>query len=105
MVIGTWNSGMGPHRLQYKLKFYDALLVHVDAQVAAGRTVIIAGDLSAKRGQLSGTDSAVSSPPAREDPWPPWAGPARVAASWWPGATWKPRSPFSARGAGRGFQH
>ena len=40
------NSGMGPHRLEYKLAFYDAFLAHVDAQTARGRPLIVCGDVN-----------------------------------------------------------
>ena len=32
--------------LDYKMRFYDAFLEHVDAQTAAGRNVVICGDVN-----------------------------------------------------------
>lgn len=40
------NGGMGPERLEYKLRFYAALLEWVDAQHAAGRQLILCGDVN-----------------------------------------------------------
>jgi len=40
------NGGMGPERLDYKLRFYAALLEWVDAQHAAGKQLIICGDVN-----------------------------------------------------------
>lgn len=40
------NGGQGPHRLEYKLDFYDAFLEFIDAQKAQGRDVIFCGDVN-----------------------------------------------------------
>lgn len=38
------NGGQGPHRVKYKLEFYDALLRHCSGLMAQGTKVIICGD-------------------------------------------------------------
>jgi exodeoxyribonuclease III len=38
------NGGQGPHRVRYKLEFYDALLKHCSGLRAQGTKVIICGD-------------------------------------------------------------
>ncbi len=40
------NGKKDPERLQYKLDFYAAFLDHVNARVAAGRSVIFCGDVN-----------------------------------------------------------
>lgn len=38
------NSGMGPHRLEYKLDFYDKLIKYAESFRKKGKSIIIAGD-------------------------------------------------------------
>ena len=40
------NGKSSQERLDYKMRFYDAFLEHVDAQTAAGRNVVICGDVN-----------------------------------------------------------
>ena len=40
------NGGQGDERLRYKLDFYDALLEHLEARVAAGDSIVVCGDLN-----------------------------------------------------------
>ena len=40
------NGGQGPERLDYKLRFYDALLDYCDEHHAAGKGVVICGDVN-----------------------------------------------------------
>ncbi len=40
------NGGMGPERLDYKLRFYDAFLQHCDALHAQGDRLIVCGDVN-----------------------------------------------------------
>lgn len=40
------NGGQGPHRVKYKLEFYDALLRHCSGLMAQGTNVIICGDFN-----------------------------------------------------------
>jgi len=40
------NGGQGPHRLEYKLDFYDAFLEFIDEQKQKGRSVIFCGDIN-----------------------------------------------------------
>ena len=40
------NGGQGPHRLAYKLEFYDEFLKFIDAQKALGHSVIFCGDVN-----------------------------------------------------------
>ena len=40
------NGKSSQERLDYKMSFYDAFLDHVDAQTAAGRNVVICGDVN-----------------------------------------------------------
>lgn len=40
------NGGGGPHRLQYKLDFYDAFLAYVDDLRTQGKRVIFCGDIN-----------------------------------------------------------
>ena len=40
------NGTSGPERLQYKLDFYDAFLEHCEALRAAGKKLVICGDLN-----------------------------------------------------------
>ena len=40
------NGGGGPHRLEYKLEFYDVFLKFIDALQAGGKKVIFCGDIN-----------------------------------------------------------
>lgn len=40
------NGGMGPHRLEYKLDFYDAFLERIETVRAEGKSVIFCGDVN-----------------------------------------------------------
>ena len=40
------NGGQGPERLEYKLRFYDAFLAHVNKLVKQGKSVIFCGDIN-----------------------------------------------------------
>ena len=40
------NGGQGPERLEYKLKFYDAFLEHINKIVKQGKSVIFCGDIN-----------------------------------------------------------
>ena len=40
------NGRSSEVRLDYKMRFYDAFLEHIDAQTAAGRSVIVCGDVN-----------------------------------------------------------
>jgi exodeoxyribonuclease-3 len=40
------NGKASPERLQYKMDFYEAFLIETDRQVAAGRHVIVCGDVN-----------------------------------------------------------
>jgi len=40
------NGGQGPERLDYKLRFYDVLLDYCDEHHAAGKGVVICGDVN-----------------------------------------------------------
>jgi exodeoxyribonuclease III len=40
------NGKASPERLQYKMDFYEAFLLETDRQVAAGRQVIVCGDVN-----------------------------------------------------------
>lgn len=40
------NGGSGPERLQYKLDFYDAFLVHIERLRTEGRKIIFCGDIN-----------------------------------------------------------
>lgn len=40
------NGGGGPHRLEYKLKFYDAFLNHIEAIKKTGLGIIFCGDIN-----------------------------------------------------------
>ena len=40
------NGRSSEIRLDYKMRFYDAFLEHIDAQTAAGRSVVICGDVN-----------------------------------------------------------
>ncbi len=40
------NGGQGPHRLEYKLKFYDAFLKFIDKKKKAGYEIIFTGDVN-----------------------------------------------------------
>ena len=40
------NGGSGPERLDYKMRFYAAFHTHVLAHVAAGRSVVVCGDVN-----------------------------------------------------------
>ncbi|MEK7606424.1 MAG: exodeoxyribonuclease III [Patescibacteria group bacterium] len=40
------NGGQGPERLEYKLRFYDAFLKHVNSLVKQGKSVIFCGDIN-----------------------------------------------------------
>ena len=40
------NGGGEPHRLEYKLKFYDAFLKYVDKLKKTGKSVIFCGDVN-----------------------------------------------------------
>ncbi|OHA79600.1 MAG: exodeoxyribonuclease III [Candidatus Yonathbacteria bacterium RIFCSPHIGHO2_01_FULL_51_10] len=40
------NGGGGPHRLEYKLEFYDVFLKFIDALQAGGKKIIFCGDIN-----------------------------------------------------------
>ena len=40
------NGKSSDERLDYKMRFYDAFLEHIDGQTAAGRNVVICGDVN-----------------------------------------------------------
>lgn len=40
------NGGQGPHRLEYKLKFYDAFLKFINKKRKAGYSIIFTGDIN-----------------------------------------------------------
>lgn len=40
------NGKSSKKRLDYKMRFYDAFLEHIDAQTASGRNVVICGDVN-----------------------------------------------------------
>jgi len=40
------NGGMGPHRLKYKLEFYDAFLKHINKLRKKGYKIIFCGDVN-----------------------------------------------------------
>jgi exodeoxyribonuclease III len=40
------NGGMGPHRLEYKMKFYDAFLRMINSYKKKGKKVIFCGDVN-----------------------------------------------------------
>lgn len=40
------NGGQGPHRLEYKLKFYDAFLKFINKKRKAGYSIIFTGDVN-----------------------------------------------------------
>lgn len=40
------NGGSGPHRLEYKLRFYDAFLTFIDKLKKKGKKVIFCGDIN-----------------------------------------------------------
>ncbi len=48
IVIGGYypNGGSGPHRLEYKLKFYDAFLNFINKKKRDGYAVIFTGDIN-----------------------------------------------------------
>jgi len=40
------NGGMGPERLAYKMRFYEAFLKHINSYVKQGKNVIFCGDVN-----------------------------------------------------------
>ncbi len=46
------NGKMGPHRLKYKLDFYDAILEYFDGLVKKGKKLIIAGDYNTAHNEI-----------------------------------------------------
>lgn len=40
------NGGQGPHRIEYKLKFYDAFLKHIENLRKKGKKIIFCGDVN-----------------------------------------------------------
>jgi len=40
------NGGQGPHRLEYKMRFYDAFLAHIQKLRAQGKSIIFCGDVN-----------------------------------------------------------
>jgi len=40
------NGGMGPHRLAYKLEFYDAFLAYIEKLRKKGHSIIFTGDIN-----------------------------------------------------------
>lgn len=40
------NGGGGEHRLDYKFRFYDAFLLHIDKLKKSGRSIIFCGDVN-----------------------------------------------------------
>ncbi|MCY3543523.1 MAG: exodeoxyribonuclease III, partial [Chloroflexi bacterium] len=40
------NGKRSKDRLDYKMRFYDAFLEHIDGQIASGRNVVICGDVN-----------------------------------------------------------
>src|SRR6185436_7481193 len=48
MLINCYfpNGGGGPHRLDYKLRFYDAFLLYINKLKSAGKKIIFCGDVN-----------------------------------------------------------
>jgi len=46
------NGGQGPHRLAYKMKFYDAFLKMVNAEVKKGKKVVFCGDVNTAHAEI-----------------------------------------------------
>ena len=40
------NGGQGPERLDYKLRFYDAFLVHIEKLRKSGKSIVFCGDVN-----------------------------------------------------------
>ena len=46
------NSGMGPHRLKYKIRFYETLFRHAQTYVDQGMDVLIGGDYNVAHNEI-----------------------------------------------------
>jgi exodeoxyribonuclease-3 len=46
------NGGQGPHRLKYKLEFYDAFLEYVDKLKQKGKNIIMCGDVNTAHNEI-----------------------------------------------------
>lgn len=48
VILGVYfpNGGQGPHRIKYKLEFYDAFLEFIDKEKKKGHGVIFTGDIN-----------------------------------------------------------
>jgi exodeoxyribonuclease-3 len=46
------NGGMGPHRLEYKMQFYDAFLKMIESYKKKGKKVIFCGDVNTAHNEI-----------------------------------------------------
>lgn len=46
------NGGQGPHRIEYKLRFYEAFLSYVERLRAEGKSVIFCGDINTAHNEI-----------------------------------------------------